>query len=306
VSLVPDPSTKERLAALLTHLDNDKLILGNEWLESVEDRKREEAVFHDRDREGRRDELGESSRANRRFYVAARRPDLALEQWRRRAAAGALFLDYACGHGNQAIQAAKEGALLSVGIDISETSVRNAQETAIAAGVGSRTRFLQRDCEATGFPDGTFDVILCSGMLHHLDLNHAYPELFRILRPGGRIFCYEALSINPVIQWYRDRTPELRTAWEKEHILGLKDVRMAKRWFRVENMQFFNLVSPLAGLLPRALRSSALPVLDLVDTVLTRIPGLRLLSWMFAFELVKPATSRPHSIAVADARDGLG
>ena len=29
--------------------------------------------------------------------------------------------------------------------------------------------FLQGDCENTGFPDNSIDVILCSEMLHHLD-----------------------------------------------------------------------------------------------------------------------------------------
>src|SRR6185437_13297829 len=139
------------------------------------------------------------------------------ERWIERTAPRAIVLDYACGNGTQTIAAARAGAAMAVGIDISELSVRNAAESAEAAGVRDRTRLLQRDCENTGLPDNMFDAVLCSGMLHHLDLTRAFPELNRILAPGGRILCIEALSYNPVIQLYRNRTPELRTAWEKEH-----------------------------------------------------------------------------------------
>lgn len=268
-------------------IDAQPAVLGTGWVHAQDPRKQEEAEFHDRDREGHRDEIGNDTRANRRFYEAATLPDRRLAEWIRARAPGRTFLDFACGHGNQAIQAALAGAALAVGIDISEVSVRNAQETAARRGVADRTRFLQRDCENTGFPDGAFDLALCSGMLHHLDLPKAYPELHRVLAPGGRVYCYEALSYNPAIQWYRNRTPELRTAWEKEHILGMKDVRLAKQWFRVENVRFYNLATPLAVFMPAALRRPAFAALQGVDAVLTRVPLLQLWSWMFTFELVK-------------------
>ena len=38
----------------------------------------------------------------------------------------------------------------------------------------------------------------------------------------------EALSVNPLIQLYRNSTPEMRTEWEKNHILGPKDLKFAK------------------------------------------------------------------------------
>ena len=199
-----------------------------------------------------------------------------------------IFLDYACGHGTRTLDAAKAGARVAVGIDISETSILNARETAEREGLSDRTRFLQRDCENTGLPASTFSACLCSGMLHHLDLNRAYPELARIMAPGGRILCVEALSYNPVIQLYRRRTPELRTRWEEEHILGMKEVRLAKKWFHVENVKFFLMAAPLATLAPAGpVRSALMRVGHAIDAVATRIPGLQLWSWQFTFELVR-------------------
>ena len=278
-----------RVRQLRDWLDSQPAIKGDVWLDNLGERKVEEARFHDEDREGHRDEDSPQSSPNRRFYEAASDIREHYANWMQRRAANAIFLDYACGNGIQTIAAVRAGAALAVGIDISEVSVRNSTESAAIANVSNRTHFLQRDCEDTGFPDKTFDAILCSGMLHHLDLTRAFPELHRILAPGGRILCQEALAYNPVIQLYRNRTPELRTAWEKEHILGMKDIRFATQWFRVENLRFFLMAAPLATLLPMGpLRRAGLAVGHALDTVLTRVPGLRLWSWQFSFELVKP------------------
>lgn len=278
-----DSTRGEQLA---TWIDGQPPVLGHDWILQLEARKQEEADFHDRDRDGHRDETLVDTRSNRKFYQTASRSDQHMERWIAEHAPGRLFLDFACGHGAQTVAAARAGAALAVGIDISAVSVQNAAENAAKAGVSKNTRFLQRDCESTGFPSATFDVALCSGMLHHLDLSKALPELSRILKPGARVFCYEALSYNPVIMWYRRRTPELRTSWEKEHILNMRDVEFAKQWFDVENMRFFNMTAPLATFLPGPLRRPGANVLYAVDSVLTRVPLLKYWSWMFTFELV--------------------
>jgi hypothetical protein len=125
-------------------------------------------------------------------------------------------------------------------------------------------------------------------MLHHLDLTRAFPELARIMRPGGRVLCVEALAYNPVIQLYRNRTPELRTAWEKEHILSMREVKFAQQWFDVAKVKFFLMSAPLATFLPAGpVRRAGIAIAHAVDEVVTRIPGLQLWSWQFAFELVK-------------------
>ncbi len=286
-------STANDIAAarqLTTWLDEQSVVLGAEWVSELESRKREEAEFHD---SYRHDHVNEAhGSANHQFYEAASTVSDFVDAWLNQHARTppGTFLDFACGDGTQTIKAARAGAEIAVGIDVSEISVVNAAENAAFAGVSDRTRFLQRDCENTLLPTSSFSACLCHGMLHHLNLNNAFPELARVMRPGGRVLCVEALGYNPVIQLYRDKSPELRTAWEKEHILTMRDLTLAKRWFAVENVRFFLLVSPLATLLPKGpFRSGLLTASRLVDSVLTRVPGLRLWSWQFAFELVKPA-----------------
>jgi SAM-dependent methyltransferase len=272
-------------SSLAAQLTDQPQFLGNRWLAGLEERKQEEAEFHDTERSGERElEVGHVA-GNAHWYGAAKPVTDYIERWIKDNAPGKDVLDYACGSGPMALRFAKAGASFVVGIDISEVSVRNAEHAAIGL---SNVRFLQRDCEATGLPDNAFDLILCSGMLHHLDLTRAFPELHRILKPGGRIFCGEALNYNPAIKLYRRLTPELRTGWEAEHILSMKDIRYAQKWFTVEGMHFFCMASPLATLLPLGkARDVALSLGHAIDKVLTRTPLVQLWSWQFTFELVK-------------------
>ena len=120
-------------------------------------------------------------------------------------------------------------------------------------------------------------------MLHHLDLSYAFYELRRILKPGGVVLCGEALDYNPLIKWYRNRTPQMRTNWEKNHILSYKDLEFASRFFTVKNVQHWHLFS-IAG----AFAPTMLPFFRALDAVAMKIPGLKKMSWMFSFELHKP------------------
>jgi hypothetical protein len=117
-------------------------------------------------------------------------------------------------------------------------------------------------------------------MLHHLDLSFAFPELRRILAPGGKILAVEALDYNPLIKLYRTITPAMRTEWEAAHILSLKDLRFASRFFDLGDVKYWHITS-IAGPHLRPL----MPVLASLDRVLTSIPGIRLLAWIFTFEL---------------------
>lgn len=124
------------------------------------------------------------------------------------------------------------------------------------------------------------DVIICSGMLHHLDLSFAFPELARILAADGRLLAVEALDYNPLIKLYRNLTPDMRTEWEKAHILSLKDVRLAQEFFRLGEVRYWHILSIAGGKVP-----ALLPMLNAIDRVVTRIPGIQLLAWIFTFEL---------------------
>ncbi len=54
--------------------------------------------------------------------------------------------------------------------------------------LGLAVRTARADAESLPFPDGSFDLVLGHAVLHHLpDLERAFAEFHRVLRPGGRI-----------------------------------------------------------------------------------------------------------------------
>jgi ubiquinone/menaquinone biosynthesis C-methylase UbiE len=263
------------------------------WLEALEARKLDELKFHDAYRarkaepkttmDGSAGDTFEVLTGNLKYYKTTQRSTTYIHEWLSKNLPGKVFLDYACGDGAYAIRAVEQyGAFCSVGFDLSRESVENAEVDARLAGVSEKTIFIQADAEDTRLPEGRFDVILCSGMLHHLDLRNAFPELQRLLAPGGVIFCVEALDYNPLIKLYRYVTPGMRTDWEKAHILKLSDLNFAKNFFNVNGVSFFHILSPLAAHVPFFTRA-----FSLLDRYLEKIPLIRLMSWMFIFELHK-------------------
>lgn len=201
---------------------------------------------------------------------------------------GAVALDYCCGNGEVAIAMAKRGASRVCGIDISQVAIDNARELAKLEGVEHICEFEVMDAEHTRFADAMFDIVHEYGALHHLDLNTAYAELARILKPGGKLVCTEALRHNPLIHWYRKRTPHLRTQWEVEHILGFPEIYQGKRFFAGMTMRTFHL-SALAAVPLRKMPffEPLRQVLDIVDRLVLSLPLIRRMAWVAVVEYRK-------------------
>lgn len=268
-------------------------------LKDLEPRKREEIEFHNRIRSAavlENSEAYEHYRSNDKFYSVDRANRELCERWLRERVPGKKVLDYCCGEGFYSLFVADVGGHVT-GIDISDVSVEHCRSEAEKRGVAGLTHFQVMDAEAMEFADDSFDYIVCAGVLHHLDLNRAYAELARVLKPGGEIICMEPLKHNPLIQLYRKRTPHLRTAYESEHILGRDDLQLARRYFGDVRYQFFHLAT-LAAVPFRRLPGfgGLLRVLELVDKILLGVPGIRWQAWMTVFFLKDPRPPVPLSV----------
>lgn len=255
------------------------------------DRKALERDFHDRrEADRQRDAATFLDRyPNKKFYDLAAASKAHLRRWLADHSPGSTALAYCSGLGQDAIAMAELGASSVVGIDISDASIATARRDAEARGLGDRVRFEAMDAERMTFADDSFDVIVVNGCLHHLDLDAAYGELRRVLRPGGRIICVEALAHNPLVMAYRRITPHLRTAFEVEHILRVGDIAKARSYFDRVSIRFFHLAAIAALPLRRTpLFRPVLAALDAIDAVLLRVPGLRRWAWQAVFTLEGP------------------
>lgn len=272
---------------LIERLELLKEKSNQQWLTDLEPRKLKELEFHNlhRDQDTLIDlpqDTYEKLYGNKRFYGTVELSSKYVQNWIKSNSPNRIVLDYACGNGGNAIAAARAGADLVIGIDISDISIQNARVFSEQQGTSQNTFFVQADCENTELPDKSIDVIICSGMLHHLDLSYALFELRRILKPGGVVLAVEALDYNPLIKLYRNRTPAMRTEWEKSHILSYKDLAFASRFFEIKNIKHWHLLSIAGVWVPHILT-----LLNAVDKIILNIPFIKMWSWMFTFEMHK-------------------
>jgi ubiquinone/menaquinone biosynthesis C-methylase UbiE len=144
-------------------------------------------------------------------------------------------LDFCCGDGEFSFMLAARDADVH-GIDISPELIRLA-ETSVPANI-RRPTFSVRDGHATGFPDNSFDYVFGNCVLHHLQLDLAYAEIYRVLKPGGRAFFMEPLKGNPLMRMLRAATPSAHT--KDERPMCFADIDRAKTHFsRVTHTEHF-------------------------------------------------------------------
>ena len=201
---------------------------------------------------------------------------------------GLSVLDFACGNGENAIWAARCGSQ-AIGIDISPEGISNANINAEEAGVSDRCSFEVMDGENMTFPDNTFDLGIEYGALHHVELDKAMSELCRVLKPNGEMICIEALRHNPIIHWYRKRTPHLRTEWEVGHILSVQDLDIVRGYFHDVNVKFFHLA--VLAAVPFRKTPFFKPVrllLDKMDGLLLRKEFIGKYGWIMVFTISRP------------------
>lgn len=241
-----------------------------------------EATFHDHG-------VGASrARAStEKFYAVTRS---SLKRYRELVLAdvsGQRVLEYGCGAGSAAFDIARAGGKV-VGIDISPVRIELAQQQAKEQGVADRAEFRVMNAEELAFPAGSFDRVVGSGILHHLDLAHGYAEVARVLSPEGYGAFVEPLGHNPLINWYRRRTPQMRTP--DEHPLRIEDLQLARQYFGAVETDFFHLFS--LGAVP--FRSTPLfgPLLAMAEAMdraaMRFLPPVRRWAWMSVMSLRLP------------------
>lgn len=103
-------------------------------------------------------------------------------------------LELGCGTGYFTKEIVKTGAEI-IAIDISPDLVRVAKDSISESNVS----FIVDNAYSMSFEDEQFDHVIGSSILHHLQIDSAITEIYRVLKHGGKIAFTEPNMMNPQI-----------------------------------------------------------------------------------------------------------
>jgi 2-polyprenyl-3-methyl-5-hydroxy-6-metoxy-1,4-benzoquinol methylase len=107
---------------------------------------------------------------------------------------GMRVLEVGCGTGYFTRELARFGADI-VAIDVSPELLEIAKANCSAPNV----RYEIQNAYELSYSDALFDSVVGSSVLHHLEIEQAIREIYRVLKPGGMIYFTEPNMLNPQI-----------------------------------------------------------------------------------------------------------
>jgi ubiquinone/menaquinone biosynthesis C-methylase UbiE len=133
---------------------------------------------------------------------------------------GMTVLELGCGTGYFTRELACSGADI-IAIDVSPELLEIARADCPAPNVRYQ---IQNACALT-YPDGTFDSVVGSSILHHLEIEEALREVYRVLKPDGTIYFTEPNMLNPQIALQKN------VPWIKRKLGDSPDETAFFRWW---------------------------------------------------------------------------
>ena len=172
---------------------------------------------------------------------AARRAALLVEAGRFHA--GQRLLEIGCGIGVFTSRVAAASGAEVRATDVSPDLVAEARRR------HPDLSFEVADAHALPFDGGVFDGVFGSSTLHHLELDTALAEVFRVLRPGGRVAFAEPNLLNPIVLAQKSLPALKRRALDLPHevafLRGDLAARLRRAGFVEVRVRPFDFLHPL-------------------------------------------------------------
>src|SRR6201987_2211436 len=134
-------------------------------------------------------------------------------------APGMRVLELGCGTGYFTRELARSEAEI-VALDVSPELLEVARANCSAPNV----RYEIQNAYNLSYSDAVFDSVVGSSVLHHLEIQDALREIYRVLKPGGRISFAEPNMLNPQIAIQKN------VPWVKRKLGDSPDETAFFRW----------------------------------------------------------------------------
>lgn len=194
---------------------------------------------------------------------------------------GHRVLELGCGTGLFTRDFAATGAAITA-VDISPELLAIARGQVGAANV----TFVEGNAYAMTFPPGAFDRVVGSSVLHHLEVDRALRECFRVLRAGGEVAFTDPNMLNPQIAVQKN------VPWIKKRMGDSPDETAFFRWRMRRQLAAAGFrdirITPFDFLHP-AIPGFAVGPAGALGDLLERIPLVREIAGSLYIRAVKPA-----------------
>ena len=156
---------------------------------------------------------------------------------------GLRILDLGCLEGGISIPLAQEGCRC-VGVDVRERHLIKAHFAARSLGISRKCKWEVGDVTNKELWDnlGKFDVIICSGLLYHIEANDIIPllkNIHRACKAKGMIIVDTNISSKPVSSFTYDGKTFWGCTWIEHNQSTNKNQRMAASWSSYKNNEAF-------------------------------------------------------------------
>jgi ubiquinone/menaquinone biosynthesis C-methylase UbiE len=151
---------------------------------------------------------------------------------------GKTVLDFGCGSGRNVAPLLARGANV-VAVDLSQELIELAQQRLAITKRDGECRFVVASAYEVPLPDGAFDVILCSSLLHHLTIPRAMAEMKRLLKPDGVAIVKEPVRFSKTLAAARSLFPAKENVSKDEHPLTKPEFAQVKEgWISTGERSF--------------------------------------------------------------------
>lgn len=118
---------------------------------------------------------------------------------------GERVLDLGCGTGYTACLLAKRPGATVFGVDLQPKMLTWAKKRAVRKHVTETVHLIAADAHRLPFRDASFDAAVVESVLIFCDVPVALAELFRVLKPGGRLGCNEVTAIGEITREQKEQ-----------------------------------------------------------------------------------------------------
>ena len=199
---------------------------------------------------------------------------------------GKTILEYGCGDGLNTVVLANRGAKI-VALDISAELLDVAHKRLEANDCCKDVELLVGSAHGLPLSDESVDVIFGMAILHHLELDLASREVWRVLKKGGRAIFEEPTRNSKLVAKIRKLFPQRAEVSPFERPLTSEEMKHFAEpcCYQAKTFQLF--FSSLASLVPRW-RGQAMDLSAQVDAYLLRLfPSLSYYGTITVFQMVK-------------------